>query len=82
MKPANMTSLVKRCGSVFHIYKPTSATKSVGVMKKTKLLVQYHNGLGASNSADAHGFVEQQHYQFTGYEDEAVDEHGLTARQH
>ena len=39
-------------------------------------------GLEASTSTDVHGFIKQQHYQFTGYEDEAVDEHGLTASQH
>ena len=40
-------------------------------------------GIGASTWSNAPRFIEhQQSPPFTGYEDEAVDEHGLTASQH
>lgn len=45
-------------------------------------------GQGASTSSDAPRFIEQQQYQpqltqfGLGYEEEAVDEHGLTASEH
>lgn len=87
MTPGKMPPLVKRCGSVFYRYKTTSAKKIHWNYEENKVVGSVSQqlnqlGLDASTSADAHGFIEQQHYQFTGYKDEAVDEHDLTARQH
>ena len=84
MKLTKTAPLVRRCGIVFHRYMPKSPTRSVGVLRKTKLLVLYQNsqqnqkfGQGSSTSSDAPRFIEQQEYQpqltqfGLGYEEDA-----------